>query len=390
MVLAGQGLHGLGNAAKYKHMVILSDGSDNEKGLEDFIPVVEALAAARITISCVGVGGDVERGVLEQIARRGGGRSYFPDDLGSVPQIFAQETIQASKDGLLEEPFVPISSRRTPALAGIDWAEAPDLNGYVLTRIKPTSEQVLVTHRHDPLLAWWRTGLGMCGAFTSDAQTRWAEPWISNWPDGYGRFWAQVVRYLMRKQDNGAGETTIERRGRRVIVRLDSVDPDGAFLNGSPTELSVVDPQKVGSTPAMFQTAPGRYESSFDAPLPGEYWMVIGQEPGDLPATRQTRGLSVGYPEELRLKPTDEATLKGLAEATGGRFQARSRRRFPARRPAGAPGSGALALPGRGLGVTARARCRPEADRVRALDGIAETRPRLNLIASRSQHRLRQ
>jgi Mg-chelatase subunit ChlD len=321
MRLAGNSLVALGNSAKYKHMIVLSDGGDNEKGIEDFLPLVEKLTSSRITVSCVGVGGDAERALLEQVARRGGGRSYFPDDIASVPQIFAQETIQASKDAILEEPFAPILSRRTPVLAGLDLSEAPDLNGYVLTRIKPTSEQILVTHRHDPLLAWWRTGLGMCGAFTSDAQTRWAEPWVSNWPGGYGRFWTQVVRHLMRRPDSGGSETQVERLGTRVAVTMDVVDAAGAFLNDLPTELTVIAPGQAQSSPLMPQTAPGRYASAFDAPARGDYWMVVTQQADDQTVTRRTRGLTVGYPEELRLRPTDEAALRTLAEATGGQFR---------------------------------------------------------------------
>jgi hypothetical protein len=125
----------------------------------------------------------------------------------------------------------------------------------------------------------------------------------------------------MRKQEGGSSETTIDRKGSRVTVRLDAVDSDGAFLNGATTDLKVANSFNGSSSPSILQTAPGRYESRFDAPLAGDYWMVISQQSGDLPTTRQTRGLAVGYPDELRLKPCDETTLRGLAESTGGRYR---------------------------------------------------------------------
>jgi hypothetical protein len=37
---------------------------------------------------------------------------------------------------------------------------------------------------------------------------------------------------------------------------------------------------------------------------------------------RQTRGLAVGYPDELRLRPTNTELLRSIAGATGGKFDA--------------------------------------------------------------------
>ncbi len=319
MKTAGDELIRLGAGAKFKHMIVISDGADNEKGVNDFRSILQKLVAARVTVSCVAVGRDADLDFLREVARLGGGRYYAAEDVATVPQIFAQETIQASKDALMEEPFAPVQLRRTPVLQGIDWAESPMLAGYVVTRIKPTSEQILITHRADPLLAWWRTGLGMCGAFTSDAHARWAEPWVSGWPGGYSKFWSQVCRHLMRKEVDGL-DLRIDRTGERCSVVLDATDDDGAYLNNVPTALKVISPQGDQPSKAMLQTAPGRYEASFDAPLGGDYWLVVSQTPRDKPPAHVTHGLAIGYPEELRLKPLDEPGLKALAEATGGRF----------------------------------------------------------------------
>ena len=88
--------------------------------------------------------------------------------------------------------------RATHALREIDMESAPFLLGYVMTRPKPTSEVILATEKGDPLLAWWRYGLGMTAAFTSDAKSRWAAEWLT-WP-GYGKFWTQVVRQINAKE----------------------------------------------------------------------------------------------------------------------------------------------------------------------------------------------
>ena len=102
----------------------------------------------------------------------------------------------------------------------------------MITRPKPTSEVILATETGDPLLAWWRYGLGMSVAFTSDAKTRWAAEWLT-WPQ-FGKFWAQVVRHAMRKSEaKGVFVQTVQKDG-KATVTLDAVQTDGRFLNEAP------------------------------------------------------------------------------------------------------------------------------------------------------------
>jgi hypothetical protein len=83
------------------------------------------MAANRITVSTVGVGEGAEGDLLETIARVGKGRYYFTDDLSQVPQIFARETVTASKSAIDEQPFIPQVARATHALSCIDLESAP-------------------------------------------------------------------------------------------------------------------------------------------------------------------------------------------------------------------------------------------------------------------------
>ena len=108
------------------------------------------------------------------------------------------------------------------------------------TRPKPTSELILATEKGDPLLAWWRYGLGMSVAFTSDAKSRWAAEWLS-WP-GFSKFWAQVVRHAMRKSETKGVSVAVEQKDGKATVTLDAVDVRGRFLNKAETEMTVIDP----------------------------------------------------------------------------------------------------------------------------------------------------
>ena len=302
-------------AAKLKHLIVLTDGQSSPG---DFDGVTRDLAAGRVTVSTVGVGAGADAALLERIARTGGGRYYFTDDPAAVPQIFAKETVTASKSAINEEPFVPQLIRPTPVLAGFDVETAPFLLGYVVTRPKATSEVILGTESGDPLLSWWRYGLGWSVAFTSDAGPRWAPEWLA-W-EGFGPFWSQVLRHAMRKSSARDVTVALERRGDTVDLTLDAAETTGGWRNDAATALTLIDPSLGTRTVPVRQTAPGRYAASFPVPRGGSYHLELSQSVGGTVVTRQSRGVTVGYPDELRLRPTDEPKLRAVAAATGGLY----------------------------------------------------------------------
>jgi Mg-chelatase subunit ChlD len=301
--------------AKLKHMIILTDGISAPG---DFEGIAQAMASDRITVSTVAMGSDADQKLLEDIAHIGNGRYYVADDPAQVPQIFAKETVTASKSAINEQPFSPTVIRPTQVLSEIGLDAAPFLLGYVITRPKPTSEVILATESGDPLLAWWRYGLGMSAAFTSDAKARWAAEWLS-WPQ-FGQFWAQVARHILRKAEAKGTVVQVERKGRRATVALDAIEPSGKFLNRAKTELTLIDPQLVTKALEMAQTAPGRYQAEFDAAQSGSYQLRFTQSRYGQVTGQQSRGLAVGYPDELRLRAVNTDVLKSIAAATAGRF----------------------------------------------------------------------
>jgi Mg-chelatase subunit ChlD len=304
--------------AKLKHVIILTDGISAPG---DFEGIAQSMNADRITVSTVALGADADQNLLEEIARVGNGRFYFADDPAQVPQIFAKETVTASKSAINEQPFSPAVVRPTQVLSELRLDEAPFLLGYVITRPKPTSEVILATESGDPLLAWWRYGLGMSVAFTSDAKARWAAEWLT-WPQ-FGQFWAQVVRHALRKSEARGSLVQVERKGRKAVVSIDAIEqPSGKFLNRALTELTLVDPQLATHKIAMPQVAPGRYQTEVDTSRQGTYQLMFSQTKDSQFVGRQTRGLAVGYPDELRLRPTNTELLRSIAGTTGGRFDA--------------------------------------------------------------------
>ena len=305
-----------GAVAKLKHMIILTDGISMPG---DFEGIAQAMAADRITVSTVAMGSDAAQDILEDIARIGNGRYYVADDPAQVPQIFAKETVTASKSAINEQPFTPAVIRPTQVLSEIAMDEVPFLLGYVVTKPKATAEVILATEAGDPLLAWWRYGLGMSVAFTSDAKARWAAEWLS-WPQ-FSQFWAQLARSAMRKAEAKGTVVQVTRSGRRALVSLDAIEPTGKFLNRVTTGLTLVDPRLGTRKLVMDQSAPGRYQAEFDATQPGSYQLMFTQTQDGQVVSQQSRGLAVGYPDELRLKPVNHEVLRAVARATGGQYE---------------------------------------------------------------------
>jgi Mg-chelatase subunit ChlD len=305
------------SVSKLKHVIALTDGISNPG---DFEGLAQNMAAARITCTTVGVGNEAANDLLETIARIGQGRHFVANDPASLPQIFAKETLTVSKAAINEEPFLPQVIRPTQTLAGIDFESAPFLLGYVMTKPKATSELILASEKGDPVLAWWRYGLGTTVAFTSDAKSRWAAEWLT-WPD-FSKFWAQTIRHAMRKNDAKGVTVEVAQRARRATVTLDAVDPSGRFLNGVESEMTIIDPRLGERKLPLVQTAPGRYVAEFDTPHSGAYHLNLSQRAagGGSVIHQQTRGLTVGYSDELRLRPTNTELLQQIATATGGRF----------------------------------------------------------------------
>ena len=252
--------------------------------------------------------------------------AFVATDPASLPQIFAKETMTASKSAINEQPFVPQVIRPTQTLADIDFETAPFLLGYVMTRPKATCEFILSSETGDPLLAWWRYGLGTTVAFTSDAKTRWGAEWLT-WP-GFSRFWSQVVRHAMRKSDAKGVIVQVTQQDRRATVTLDAIDPSGRFLNQATTELTLIDPQLGLKKLPVQQTAPGRYVAEFETPRSGAYHLDLSQKQGGKQLYHQARGLHVGYPDELRLRPANETLLQELARVSGGQYNPAAKELF--------------------------------------------------------------
>jgi Ca-activated chloride channel family protein len=315
--------------ARIKHVIVFSDAADAEektagemgdgaKSGGTALDLASAMLSAKVTTSVVALGLETDRDTafLRQLAERGNGRFYLTSDATTLPQIFSTETMKVAQSSLIEEPFQPTATRSHPILGGIDWKQAPLLLGYNSTKPKPTADVLLVTERGEPLLATWRYGLGHAAAFTSDAKARWGAEWLA-WP-GYGKFWAQAVRGIMRKTDRASFAVATRERADDLEIRIDAIKSDGSFRNQLPITINALQADGTSHTAQAKQDAPGSYFATL--PISAEGTTIFSLNSPDLPDAGTTFGHTRSYPREFLRTETNEPLLRRIAELGRGQF----------------------------------------------------------------------
>jgi len=308
------------SGAKSKHAILLSDG---DTAPADFERLVKRMVKEQITVSTVALGKSADRELLGNIAKWGNGRAYIAESAQNVPQIFVDDTQNAIRANLVEDPFRVLVKRRVQALQGIDFKDAPMLKGFASTQAKPLAEVLLTSESGAPILARWHHGLGKSVAFTSDVKNRWAADWI-NWKS-YGRFWGQLVRETMRRELNEEYVFDVRREGDQAIVEVHATHPDGSFHDRLTPKIKVRAPEGGEELRTLRQVAPGYYQvklpvaTSTDKPYRFEL-VSGGGITAQWAAAIGQRSLYYPFSDELRALPPNISLLQTIAQETGGKF----------------------------------------------------------------------
>ena len=298
-------------SATRRHIILLTDGW-SRTGQYDAI--LKRMQAAGITLSTVGAGGGANP-FLEQLATQGGGRFYAAANPASIPDIFLKETQQVAGEQIVEEPFFPIETSRSPITRGFD-AGFPQLLGYNGTTAKSAAQTILVTSRDDPLLAQWQYGLGRSVAWTSDSTGRWAKSWLG-W-DGFSKFFSQLVGWTFPGEEAGGIEASFESTGTGTRLHVQSVESDGSPRDFYKTMAVLVGPDLTPREVGLDQVAPGVYETDLGPIDSGAYAVRITQNRPGAAALGRTVGLVEPVAAEYRLLGINRALLATLRAATGG------------------------------------------------------------------------
>lgn len=325
--------HLKGQNTRVRHLILLADGNDSdEQG--GALELARKMVAEQMTISVVSIGAGKDVAFLKALAAVGRGNFYLTTQAKQLQRLFTQDAAIMSRSAIEEGTFLPKVDPGDPVLRGLDLRAIPPLHAYCLTSDRPLARVPLRTAKDDPLLAFWQYGLGTALAFTSDAQPKWARPWMG-WRD-FNAFWAQAVRSTLRRASNNRFDVTTRREGNKALVTLEAYDPSGNPINGLAARVNVLAPDGTAQPVEIRQQAPGRYEGRFDASATGGYIISVA-EGGAMGAPRVTRtGFSVAYPPEYQAVRANTNLLAQIAQTTGGTLLSSPVQSF---RPAARPGA---------------------------------------------------
>ncbi|MCA9286577.1 MAG: VWA domain-containing protein [Phycisphaerales bacterium] len=302
-----------------KQVVFLTDGRSQGGPPE---PIVEAMAKDGITVTTIAVGDEADQELLRRLAEIGGGRFFPVRNPKVLPRVLVDSVQVVNRPLIREDRFEPIveptGSPLAAALAG-----APPLDGLVITAPRPDPRAVveLRSPEGEPLLAHWQAGLGRTTAFTSELEGTWSAEW-TDW-SGWGPFWLLVARTTARPA-LGRGlslSTSIDDGTLLIEVATDSSE-EGAAIDPSTlrVEGAVHRPDGTKEPLRLRQVGPNRFESEVPASMAGAYVVTLLPRAGERVLAPLIGGATRPGGIELRRYRSDIATLRAMAEATGGRL----------------------------------------------------------------------
>lgn len=290
-----------------RHIIVMTDGL-SQPG--DFPGLLSQIRAAGITVSSVSIGEGAERGLIEEIARLGGGSFHATDDFAALPSILSQEAMLLSGSPIETGTTQPLwASRDEPFLRGLP-ATMPPIDGFVLTTAKPAAQLSMVVPDSKgepmPLLASWRFGAGQVLALTTEA----VGPWSSQWQqmDSYAPLWAQVIRQFLPGVAKGDAVLDLVRQGDGILA---DITLRNAALETVP-QLVVTSDRGEPTILPLSKTGTGLYRATYYPGAVGSFRFDLTA--GEL-ATSQT--LALDYQAHLGSTAPDQA-LRQLAVQSGG------------------------------------------------------------------------
>jgi len=295
--------------ASFKHIVLLTDGISEEG---DSISLAKEAAANKITISTVGLGRDVNRNYLQNVAETAKGKAHFVDDPAMLQQILLKDVMEHTGSTAIEGDIHVKLTRKSEVTEGIDFEKAPALHGFIKFDAKPSADLLLTLDREDaPLLARWQYGLGRAAVFTSDAKGRWAADWLK-W-EGYDKLWANTLRDLLPRSQSQETSIRFEDATKRLLVEYRTDPAKG--LKAAP-ELFLFGRDNYRLPVAAEMAAPGLFRvTAPTADRRGLFRIRPLQESVDFP--------EVGYyldEAEINDYGNDERLLQEVATYTNGQF----------------------------------------------------------------------
>jgi len=295
--------------ATFKHMVLLTDGISEEG---DSMKLAKDASEHKITISAIGLGQDVNRPFLEKLATIAGGKSYFLNDPTGLEQILLHDVKEHTGTVAIEKSIAVDIKHPSDLLDKVDVTKVPNLEGYVRFEQKPSADEILQVDGKDPLLVRWQYGLGRATVFASDAKSRWSADWVA-WA-GFDTLWTNIFRDLLPRGTESEANASFDSANQELVVDYHlsarSAAPE------TPPEIYAIGPGDFRKPVQLSRISTLDYRARVRI---GEVQGLFRVRP--LNESRIFPEVGLYRPEEeLTEYGSNQALLKSVALATGGRF----------------------------------------------------------------------
>ena len=321
-----------------RHIILFADANDSAQQAAGYETIADDIKKDGVTISVIGLGNptDKDAHILEEVAKRGGGRLFFSADPAELPALFAQETVSIARSAFIKEP--------TPTKSTPGWAEIgaktpawlPAVDSYNLSYLRPGATASLIAQDEyaAPLVATWQRGAGRTAAVSFPLGGANSEK-IRAWA-GYGDFVQTLSRWL-------AGDDTPPGLALRTDVDGEQLTLELLYDENWQSRIAATPPTAVlaesgGVTAKVTQRAlvwekiePGRFRTTV-ALLPGK----IARGSVKIGATAMPVGpITVAGTAEWACDRARLAGLQGLSARSGGQERLNLAEIWQAPRPVG-------------------------------------------------------
>ena len=306
-----------------RHMVLFADAADAEEpgAYRTFVP---GLVQAGVTLSVIALGTptDSDAALLLELARLGGGRCKFVEDVQQLPRLFAQETIEVARSSFVEES---VGVRVRPSLVGLGdlsigsfaGGAIPPVGGHAIAWAEPRASVGLALddETDTPLLSFWQRGLGRAAAYLGEVDGEFTGP-IGGF-EGFDELLATVGRWVGGAESVEDVWAEIRREGHEAVVRVELAS------GASPDAVEALRAVQVGPDGAvplwLERTGLREFEARFPLDREGVYRAVV-QAGADTVLRLAPVSLPYSPEFEPRVDPGEgRRTLARLAEIAEGR-----------------------------------------------------------------------
>ena len=309
--------------AGVKHIILFADADDAEEPGR-YQDLLAKCRKAGMTCSVIGLGTKkgADAALLQDVAKRGGGRCFFTSRPEDLPRLFAQDTFVVARSTFLEEITPVHLTGALAAITGRPFGKPPAVGGYNLCYLRDRAMLAGVTEDEykAPLVAAWHVGAGRALCYTGQADGKYTGP-IAQW-DNAGHFFTSLARWTAgadsQLPDNMMATQRVSRGRASVQLHLDperkqqpfTALPSVTVLSGRAGE----EPQSRQVT--MRWTAPDTLTA--DVPIQGSETIIATVSAGD--ATASLPAVCRPYSPEFRPEAgaAGLATLRKIASITGG------------------------------------------------------------------------